>query len=579
MAVQTLSRVNIQRLDQARRNGVKRLIPYRQKRIEMIEQYAGRNYANNMSVDRVPVNMMELLVNVLRRHLVSRRPNVRVSTPYQQLKPIASDLGLGMHYLLDHIDFGESMQWCVLDAMFGPGIMKVAVCGDAGAFYGGTAHMHGVPYADPVDLDDWVHDPRARRFEEITFCGNRYTTTRQQLMDSQLFSEDEIDKLEIYRHDGLDEYGTPRASDAGGKVDWTEEGVTDYFQFWDIWVPGEGKIYTFQENGDRIIRTVDWDGPVHGPYHMLRFGRVSGNIMPLTPGATMLDLQTSITSLYRKAIRQALRQKKLTGFASGSEEDAQRVRDASDGEMVRMDNPDKVKEIPYGGADQVTLAMAIHLKDVFSYQAGNLDALGGLSAQSGTLGQDELLTASANKRLADMQDEVAKFTQKIVQDIAWYLWSDESVSLPLVKRVKDYEVPFTFDQNRKSGEFFHYNFQIDPYSMRYVSPAQKSALLDALLQQLAPFMPMAMQQGVVFDPIEYINLKAELHDFPELKRVLKFMGRQSEQPVGTEQETAKSPMTKRTYERVNKSEATRSGKDRDLVGTLLGKKMQGAEAV
>ena len=88
-----------------------------------------------------------------------------------------------------------------------------------------------------------------------------------------------------------------------------------------------------------------------------------------------------------------------------------------------------------GGINTNSLAYAIQLDRILSRNAGNLDLLGGLSPQSDTVGQDELLASNASKRIADMQDRVTEFTTRIVKDLAWYLWNDPLIDLPLVKRL------------------------------------------------------------------------------------------------------------------------------------------------
>ncbi len=57
-----------------------RLQPFREERLMMLRQYLGFHYGENGATDRVPVNMLALLVDILSRFLISRNPQVMIST-------------------------------------------------------------------------------------------------------------------------------------------------------------------------------------------------------------------------------------------------------------------------------------------------------------------------------------------------------------------------------------------------------------------------------------------------------------------------------------------------------------------
>ena len=79
--------------------------------------------------------------------------------------------------------------------------------------------------------------------------------------------------------------------------------------------------------------------------------------------------------------------------------------------------------------------MTLELEQEFKMYAGNLDLLGGLSAQSETASQDKLLAGQANKLLDAMQRRVLAFTKQVVKSLAWYLWNDPFINMPLTRRV------------------------------------------------------------------------------------------------------------------------------------------------
>lgn len=551
---------------------------YRKKVKSVIDQFIGPSYVEDSKFGRMPVNMMKLQHDITRRQLVARTPRVRIETDHPELKPSAYELELAMDFLLGKIGFGRTMRKIVQDAFFGVGIAKTGICGDYGLMYGSRAHFTGVPFFDRVALDDWVHDAKARTWEEITFCGNSYLENAWSLEASGMFEGKELKKLTVKHDEHLTDDGERRTSAAGSGQRMGDPDIVDFYEFWDIWIPAEGKILTMQLDGE-VLREVDWNGPPNGPYDLLGFGDVPDNILPLSPGAAMYDLHTLVNELYRKVGRQALRQKTITLVRRGADEDGKRIRDADDGEMIGVDNPQDVNEVQWGGADQVTLATAIHCADRYSYQAGNLDSMGGLSPQAGTLGQEELLAESSSKLIQDLQDSTIEFTERRTRDLAWFMWSDPEVEIPIVKRGSDgFQMPITFDHSRKSGDFFDYNIGVHPYSMKYVSPAQQMQIVNAAVDKAAMLGPILMQNGQTIDTVKLFEEWARSYEVPVLNEIITYVGQSMHEPVGSEAMMDLKPAnTKRTYERVNRPGASRGQKDQAMVSHLLGSGIQPKE--
>ena len=77
----------------------KKLKPFRENNIEAVRQYVGSHYSNDGADDKVPINLLELAINIYIRQLAARAPNVLVTTPYSgrmpgtmNLKPYAANL-------------------------------------------------------------------------------------------------------------------------------------------------------------------------------------------------------------------------------------------------------------------------------------------------------------------------------------------------------------------------------------------------------------------------------------------------------------------------------------------------------
>lgn len=572
---------NLSKLRQAIGYSRRQLQPFRQQRYEVIRQYVGYHYSDDGASDRVPVNLLELAINIYTQQMAARIPQVLVSTIFRQLKPTAANFELAINHLLNEIKFGETIRLAVIDALFSLGIIKSGLERRSSVEINGYLHDVGQPFADNISLDNWVHDTTATRLEQCQFMGDRYRLPLELVKESKAFKN--TDDLQPTVKTAYNEDGDSKTESLshGSQVDPDE--YKEHVELWDIWLPLENLLLTIPAEGDgKPVRVIDWDGPETGPYHLLSFSPVPGNIMPLAPSALWMDLHDLANRLFRKLGRQAERQKTVLGVQSGAEDDGNRILKANDGEALRMDNPDRAREYRFGGIDQPSLAFLLQVKDLFVYLGGNLDSLGGLSPMADTLGQDQLLAQNASKRVSDMQDRVITFTKDVINSLGFYLWTDPLINLPLTKRVPGMEelsVPVAFDAESREGDFLDYNIQIEPYSMQHQSPQMKlQALVQVFQQFIAPFAPMMAEQGIG------INFEALLHtigkyaNVSELNEILEFSqpsGMYERSMVG--QPPVKWPTTRHISERVNRPGATRSGKDAALMQTLLGGNPQQAE--
>jgi len=324
---------------------------------------------------------------------------------------------------------------------------------------------------------------------------------------------------------------------------------------------------------------------------MLTFEDVPDNIMPLPPALLWLDQHELANSLFNKVGRQALRQKKVGTYAGGDVDDASAINASQDGDMFKCNDPSAVKELVFGGADQTAFAMTVQLKDQFSWFAGNLDSLGGLGPQSETVGQDKLIAENSSKRIAEMRDRVMDFASWIVNGIAYYLWTDPLIQIPLVYKIpgSGMEVPMEFNADTKTGEFLDYNIKITPYSLQYETPSQKlMTLMQVWERVILPMAPLLETQGIMPNMDGFLRTIAKYTNMTELEDILIFTNPPTtpeEGPVsgspgkgtGGSHERTLAPVTKRITERINRPGATRGGKDAALVQTLMGGNPQASE--
>lgn len=565
-----------------------RLQPFREKRFEAVRQYVGMNYSDDGTDLAVPISLIELAVNIYTRQLAANTPRSLVTTKHVHLKPQAAELGLASDHLFEEIDFGETLRMAVIEALFSMGIIKTGLSVSDQLEFEGYTHDIGQPYADVVGLDDWVQDMNAERKDQWQFCGNMYTLPYEFIKESPLYTKEGRDSLTISDEDSYNEQGDERAGTLSRGTQTNRNSMYPPTRLIDLWLPIDNLLVTlpYEIRGQQSssfgepLRIVDFDGPEGGPYDILSFSPVPGNVLPLPPAALWKDLHDLANQLFRKLGRQADRQKDVLVVQGSATEDGKRIVQASDGEAVRSDNPGATQQVKFGGADPNSNAFLIQVLQHFKSFAGNLDLLGGLSPQSETLGQDRLLANSASKRVSDMQDQVAKFTKKVSKKLAWYLWNDPLIDIPLVKPIEgtDLSIQTRFTAEDKEGDFLDYNFSITPYSMQDRSPAERLQTITQVFGQfIVPFMSMLEKEGISINFAGLLRVIAKYTDMDELEDFLVFNGApdEGERPVG--QASGKAANTTRTYQRINRPGTTQQGQDEALSAMLKGIGQQPAQ--
>lgn len=585
---------NFGRFQRAFRWSRRELQVYRTRRTDTIKQFVGGKYSTGGSSKAVPVNFLWLAITIYQRLIAARAPKTLVSTPFKELKASGKRLELALDHLIDEINFDETLEDWVTDALFGPGIIKVGITTEDLAEEEGFTHDAGQFFADVVDLDDWVVDMTARRYEQVQYAGNRWSIRADALLESDDYrvTRREIEstgsKFRMMNEDG-DTRSSLIGSNTGITGQHEETQMEETVELWDIWAPRDNEIWTFLASseggiaGERPIRKTEWIGPEAGPYMLLEFQRVPNQVMPLPQTAILRDIHDLANTIFRKLQNQSERQKTITGVRGNSMADGKRTIEADDGDMIRLDDPNAVREFKMGGIDNMNLAFFLQVRDLFYDLGGNLDALGGLSPQSRTLGQDELINSNASQQIAAAQEKTVSRTTDVLEAAANYLWLHPSIDIPLVRPIEgtNLSIPTRFAPEVREGDFIQYNIQIHPYSMVHSTPTTKMQSMITLMDRLvAPYLPLMQAQGMSINFHELFDLAAEFLDLPEFRNILQIVGTPEllGGPVGGSARGVQSPNTTRTNVRVNRPGATRRGSDTALSAILSGGNVQPSES-
>ncbi|KKN40377.1 hypothetical protein LCGC14_0734290 [marine sediment metagenome] len=510
------------RLREAWEWSLKKLKTYRENRTNAVREYVGRYYAEDGKQGRVALNKIEQLVGIFSRQLAARRPRALVRTKNRGLKNESLRLELSLNDLVEIIRLGQTLRDIAVDAIFAMGVAKIGLGVN-------SADDEPQPFVEAVDLDDLVLDLKATRPDQMQFIGNRYRVPLEEAKSSPLFNAGV--RKDLQASDGEDhqqqrEHEAKRitqGSDFAGNHEYIP-----HTELWDFWLPFDDVVITMPASmTGKPLRVVEWEGPSNGPYRILSFGRVPGNILGLSPVATLMDLHRVANGTFGKAVDETLALKTVVGFQGGAEADVTRLNNTPDGQSFRMDNPRETQQMSFGKVHPELVAMATMASEEFSRAAGNLDALGGLQPQSGTLGQDRMLLQSASKRIADMQDDMIQFTAGIMGDLAWYEWNDPLLNRKVSRKLGDtgISVSMSLTRENRKGNLDDFDIDIEPYSMQHQSPSTRLGTLMEVYQLfILPNMQMMAAQGIQVNFPEFLKLISRYTDMTELNDIVMFAG-------------------------------------------------------
>jgi len=494
----------------------------RKVRIKMLEQYAGGWFRGQPASSHQPLNLIDRGVQIVGPYLVGGAPKVMIDAKrgLSANRPFARTLELALEHLFREIKFHQNtLRPAVFNSMFSMGIVKTGIMKAKEVEVYGHLHDVGQPYADNIDFEDYVADPMARTREEMEMEGHQYTLPEEFLKDSGLFKN--YDRLkpdnEAWGESTRPEKVSKEHSHGAARY----ERLRKVVRVQDFWIPDEGVIITVPliGQGQRIMRTVEWDGPESGPFDVLGYRYFSDSILCIPPVFTWLGFNKIINSLVSKMRNQAERERKIVAYDLGSSQDAKYISQAPDGHTVGVRNIDGIKELEMGGVSEANFQFIQYMEQQFSIQGGNLYTIGGRETGAQTLGQEQMLQANASKALEDMVQQVHQFTSSIIEKLAWFMWSDPMIDLPVIKRVAGYELETKFSQETKEGDFFDYAFDIEPYSMSRMNPEIRYQRLMQLVSGVVlPTAEIAAAQGSQLNVDELVRETARFLDVRNMDR-------------------------------------------------------------
>ena len=508
---------DMSRIREEHYGGVKEFVgPYSVAGDQSVSMY--RTAGGSTTDKRIPLPLIRNVVQVYTHLLTSGNPQVNVDTQFEELKSFAEDFKTILNRHLLEIDIGPAISGAVWAAMFSVGVVKTGLAEGSAEFeVEGEYYDAGKPFSASVSLRNFVIDMQADSLNEIDFVGDRYLRPRMW-----------VEELRKKRDGGETGAGTGGIADAAnspmpapartsGVIEGDDKRLYDTVWVWDIYLPKQGIMCRFADGDDKPLEVFKWDGPEGGPYDLLGFGWVDGEVLPAAPVPALRPLAELVNAAARKIERQAARSKEIYVTDRSGGDDAETIMGAPDGQVVGVSNPDSVMPKRFGGPDPSLMALIPWGMAEFDKQAGNLSMLAGLAPQSETLGQDQLLREAANAQVNAMRGAVIRMVTRVIRQHAWYVWTDPIRAYAAEKTIPgtDVRIKVTLGAEVREGDFLAYNFDLQPYSMSQSTPAEQvESLRRFWAQDVMPNVQLLMQTGQMVDAAAYIKKIGSMSNMP-----------------------------------------------------------------
>lgn len=545
--------------------------PFRRPRTEMIRDFVGSWYSPSGARFMTYVNKLNQTARIYQMALAFNNPQVRINSFDQKLWPFAKKYEVNVNKVIRNIDLKTTLQAAVLDAFFLIGVCKVRMA-DAG--YVMTEDNvwidPGKPWVDRVSFDDLIIDMSAKDIRAVRFIGDRYRASWRKVRERDDFNQKVVSQMAPstkFNTDSGSDYASQIA--AGWTVD--DDELEPMVWLEDVYLPENRQLVTFAADDDslRPLKVLeDWTGHPIGPYKTLSLGLVPDNTMPSSPSQNLKPLHDLENRLYRKLSAQASRQKNVVGYTPGGEDDGDRAKDAKDGEYLKFRDPKSLTPISFPGVDGNTNAFFLAAEEIYNIQAGNQRAIGGLGAETNTVGQEQMVQGHATGMIAFMKAAVVDWASDICRELGGLMFEDEAMTVDSSMEVENtgYYIDTSWRPGDREGLKDYYEFSVVPESMNYMPAEVKLQKIFDYLNRVGPLFPMV--QAGLLDIQELTRIVSEYENIPEIQKIFKFMQVQADDG-GDPHQATKAPMTSREVVRRNVPTGGTSANRTAMLGQMM----------
>ena len=567
----------------------------RDSRRRLLKRAAGSEWYPNGAEEKTPINQIAQAERSMVQHLIGGDPRALVVAGDAMLDAMAYEQTLALNKVSQQVGFRRKLRRLVRDAVYGGmGICRIGMTRSKTVPIREIAPdldeegevSVGQMLLEVISLENWVHDCMSDTLEEREFCGHSYWVREE---DLEFYMPGvKVSDIQDEEKRWIDEHGSEMAGAISRGAEgegFSPAGFGKRYWLWDLWLPRENQIMTVPVNGTGDIAHVrPWSSRPGGPYMFLYYEELPDQAIPKSVLADLALVHDSLNSTFRKLIDATREQKTVLGFKPGHEDDAQRILDASSRGCIQMRDPMAVKEFNFNGPDQALLGMFLQTREIASIIGGNTDALAGLSSQSPTLGQEQIVTQAANGNVQSMEVDTSEFVVEVFEAMRWYLYHEQVEPIPIVKEVEgaDIRIPDEFSSlkaSKSAARFDAFMLQIERASMAYRSPEQRlQAILTWWQQVILPSLQMGMSQQA--PDMERLNeIGAQYQNLPELRAITRQMTPAEAEAgqAGGGEGPGKPPVTTRNYVRRGQPGPSQRGMAMQALQMMGSGNQQGAQ--
>lgn len=521
--------------------------------------YIGSHYGLSVwDGKRTPLNLHAMYGRALVQYLAAHQPKLLISTNVGPWKEWMEEVEYEVSSVMKEEDMGRKQQLFVLSAlMYSPGILKV--CQDwkrVPTEDGQYILVPGVMIAN-VDLSDFVYHTGSSTLRDADFVGHKIRRSVEEVLAHPMFEDVEEDWLRSIAGREADTESDRLFFENDDTIEEYNPKVT----LFEIHDRTTDQIIVFSPDApSKHLAEYPWEGHPNGPLFYLDFQDVPNHAIGLSPMCILHDLHEAANRVAAKAISQAELAKTLL-VTRGDITNAEAIMESTDGEAVLVDPSASAHMETFGGPDKSVVGILPIIKDLWSYQGGNVDTLAGLGVGAPTASQESQLASMASGMVKFMAWRVEECMTKVGEAIVWYTLQNNVSTTSVPKKLPGGRTiwrKFTPEQREQiSAQLLQVT--LDVYSMKYRSPEDRKNELMAWWNGVAlPGAQIAMAQGLQYDFQTFNRTYAKLTDLEEINDVCIYSMQPQSQLSGSGPmpPPRQSPVTSRTNVRMDRGSST-----------------------
>lgn len=411
--------------------------------VQLRRRYAGAYYHTGMKAENAtPENYPFAYIAFVLPQIFFQMPSSRFeATRSLADQPTADGMTAAMNYWTLEAEAEDPTEHCVIDALFGFGVMLTTVegYGDHGgrglSFALGDSQQRAMwPAIKRLSPKNVLWDPLADAETTSRFMGH---TFERDLDDVQAQAEQDDTWIpeavaELLEKEQCPEDDDKEAFPRGLGERTAKRKVVKLHQ---LYIPEAGRLITLAEsssNGDGlIVRDQEYFGPDEGPYTLFGVYRIPDQFVPLSVLVATFEQFLEVQTHAMKAADDAAAHKKVAVGKADAGKDAEIVKEAKNGDFLKLQNPDSVKDLEIGGASQDQLGYLGVTRERLDRVMGFSDAQRG-EANSDTATANNLAQQNSDKRIGYMRKQIRKCVHRVLRKVAWYFWNLDAIRMRFV---------------------------------------------------------------------------------------------------------------------------------------------------